>query len=396
MKVFKKTSAAVAICFLATVFGSAQASSTGDSSTFLDRASLGMITLSDTYHWQPCHWYEPWTWGQLCQAGTWQKTLAWGWWDSANALNYTAEYSALSGDPSYLDLIQNGFDNRHNPDYIARNFTDDEGWWALAWIAASDLPDLRDRSQSANYLNRAKFIFNDMVSYWDSHCGGGIWWQKKPKSYKNSIANELFMSIAIKLYNRTHDEQYLGWANTTYAWFFGQSGLYTSGKLIVDGLDDSTCKVPTNGGLDTWTYNQGVVLGALVEMKQLDLAKSIANTVLTSPAMNPHGILTEVNEYSAPKGCTGGDCQQFKGIFMRGLGDLFRHLPDADPDKKTYAHFIAANARSVWDNDRIANDGAPLFDVHWAGPIYGDINAATQTSAVSALIEAIPLDSTPF
>ena len=49
------------------------------------------------------------------------------------------------------------------------DYYDDEGWWALAWIAAYDL------TQNDDYLNMAISIFNDMAGGWTTPCGGGIW-----------------------------------------------------------------------------------------------------------------------------------------------------------------------------------------------------------------------------
>lgn len=45
----------------------------------------------------------------------------------------------------------------HSPDWVDGSF-DDDGWWALAWIAAYDL------TRQQEYLNTAKDIFESLVS----------------------------------------------------------------------------------------------------------------------------------------------------------------------------------------------------------------------------------------
>ena len=371
------------VLFLAPAF--VQSAVADDLSSF-DHASAAVHVLENKYHWSACHWYEPWTWGQLCQAGTWAPFPTLDWWNSANALSATVVYTALSLDPSYLPLIHDAFYSRHDSDYTARNFNDDEGWWALAWIDVYDLLARKQDSRSGAYLERAEFIFNDMAKYWDSTCGGGIWWQKKPESYKNAIANELFMSIAAKLYNRTNDQQYLAWYNAEYQWFFSQSKMYVPGKLIIDGLNPS-CVVAT---ADAWTYNQGVVLAGLVEMQDWDVAKSIATTTINSPEVTWNGVLTEYGDHAGHV-CSGPDCPQFKGIFMRNLGVLERSLPDSDPAKAAYASFIQTTADSLWEHDRTGSDRAPVFGVNWTGPVSGDLDMKTQSSAVDALVAAMGL-----
>lgn len=85
-------------------------------------------------------------------------------------------------------------------------------------------------------------------------------------------------------------------------------------NLINDGLDinpDGSC---TNNGAQIWSYNQGVVLGGLVELSRatgnseyLSEATSIAEAAIE--ALSEDGILHESCE---PNDC-GGDGSQFKG-----------------------------------------------------------------------------------
>lgn len=85
-------------------------------------------------------------------------------------------------------------------------------------------------------------------------------------------------------------------------------------NLINDGLDinpDGSC---SNNGDTTWSYNQGVILGGLVELSKatgdseyLSEATSIAEAAIA--ALSEDGILHESCE---PNDC-GADGSQFKG-----------------------------------------------------------------------------------
>jgi predicted alpha-1,6-mannanase (GH76 family) len=173
-----------------------------------------------------------------------------------------------------------------------------------------------------------------------------------------------------------------------FHWLFEQSQLQTPEGLFMDGLNAPACQGATWHGA-TFTYNQGVILGALIEMDvPKELAKHIANAVVLSPKFIRDGVLFEPGE-DAPGGCSGGDCPQFKGIFMRNLGALERVLPDEDPDKAVYERFIRTSAEALWQRDRDEAWGVPRFGAHWYGPVSGDLNAATQASAVGALVAAM-------
>lgn len=84
---------------------------------------------------------------------------------------------------------------------------------------------------------------------------------------------------------------------------------------IHDQLDLSDCK-PTGA---VYSYNQGVILGGLIEMHRLtgnklylDTASKIAHGAITH-VVDSNGILTD-DPYPGPPDTTGA---QFKGIFAR-------------------------------------------------------------------------------
>lgn len=234
------------------------------------------------------------------------------------------------------------------------SYYDDEGWWALGWIAAYDI------TGNQQYLTEAEEIFNDMQAvFGKTNCSsnsggtGGIWWDRS-QTYVNAIANELYLSVAAHLANRVKTGNYKALALQQWKWFLG-SGMINSDNLINDGLG-SSCE---NNDGTVWSYNQGVVLGGLAELSKatgdsqyITKAQTIADAAIASLA--PDGILHEVCEPNC-----GSDGPQFKGIFARNL-----MLLQQTSSVPRYATFLENNAESIWNTDRNANNALGLV---WSG-----------------------------
>jgi predicted alpha-1,6-mannanase (GH76 family) len=325
-------------------------------STYSQQAAAGIQTLQ--------HWYSQ-------SSGVYASPA--GWWNSANAITVVANYTAASGSSQYQSVLSNTFASapllQGHPNFI-NNYYDDSGWWALAWIAAYDA------TGNSSYLSMAETIFTFMTGGWDSVCGGGLYWTTA-KKYKNAIPNELFLDVAAKLANRTTGSgsaSYLAWAQKEWTWF-SNSGMINSSNLINDGLS-SSC-VNNNG--KEWTYNQGVILGGLVELSKaaqdptlLPKAGAIANAAITK-LVDADGILVEAS-------VKGGDAPQFKGIFTRNLMALYQAVPHAQ-----YKTFIDVNANSIWTNDQGPDYE---FGALWQGP-FDSGDATRQTCALDTLIAAM-------
>jgi predicted alpha-1,6-mannanase (GH76 family) len=324
-----------------------------------DRAAAAIAVLQ--------RWYSR-------RTGRWRGT---GWWNAANALIAVIRYMDVTGDRAYLGVIDHTFRRgpRRNPGFI-NGFFDDNGWWALAWVAAYDL------TGDARYLAAARRIFAHNLTGWDDACGGGLWWNTD-RRYKNAVTNELFLLLAAQLRQRVPDgREYLDWALRSWQWLDG-SGMIGPGGLVNDGL---TAGCANDQGT-TWTYNQGVILGGLAALHQvtgdagyLRQAQATADAALrelTSPA----GILAEPNEDA---GCD-GDQTQFKGIFARYLLDLARL--DGPAGRPAYQAFLRVNADSVW---RRARNGDDQLGLRWGGP-FDRADASRQSSAAEVLISAAAL-----
>lgn len=134
--------------------------------------------------------------------------------------------------------------------------------------------------------------------------------------------------------------------------------------------------------LCSWSYNQGVVLGGLVELNKavpnpsyLEEAGKIAIAAIRN-LTDANGVLHDVCEPNcAPDGT------QFKGIFIRNLQLLQSVAPNQE-----YVKVINACANSIWANDRNSDN---QLSVDWSGPFITPPNASTHSSAMDALVAAI-------
>lgn len=311
-----------------------------------------------------------------------------GWWNAANAITVLADYARVTGDNTWNPVIAHTFTvaQKTRRDFL-NDYFDDDSWWALAWIDAYDL------TGNPAYLSMAETIFARLrEDGWDTKtCGGGMWWSRE-KKYKNAIANELFLSIAVELANRTQGREsadYLGWALREWNWFRG-SGMINGDNLINDGLNSTNPEACVNNGKNPWTYNQGVILGGLVGLSRaehnaafLDQARAIADAAITQLTTR-HGVLNERTVH-------GGDAPQFKGIFVRNLMELYNALPVTDPDRRRYSEFVAVNARSLRRHDRKRGNE---FGAVWQGP-FDSGDATRQTSALDLIIAAIQCVRSP-
>lgn len=155
---------------------------------------------------------------------------------------------------------------------------------------------------------------------------------------------------------------------------------------------------------NSWSYNQGVVLGALVELHYASafpdlstngtIAGSSANTTTGSSdylesakriAKAAIKDLSDPDTHIIRESCDPDDCDgnstQFKGIFIRNLRILNSVVLDPE-----FTEVIRINAESIWNNDR--SDDKNRLGENWEGPVK-QVDASTHSSAMDALVAAI-------
>jgi predicted alpha-1,6-mannanase (GH76 family) len=327
--------------------------------------------------------------------GSYDTEKAWfpsSWWNSAVALETIGDYMQRTGDRRYLPQLDLTFEKDKGAfpagylsgDPLLGNFTsraiDDSEWWGLTWIEAYDL------TKKQKYLDMAVTIAKYVDGYWDDTCGGGVWWNAE-RTYKNAVTNGLWVRLTAELHNRIHgDTQWLAKSKAGWDWLTS-SGLINSKGLVNDGLNDD-CK---NNGQTVWSYNQGLAIGAGLELyrathnpKLLATSRRLADAALSSTALVKDGVLTESCD-AADQTCSDNG-KQFKGIFQRYMMDL------ADTTHAArYRDFVQKQAETIWASDR---DAADRLGERWAGETNDEHPNAfdwrTQASALSALIAAVP------
>jgi predicted alpha-1,6-mannanase (GH76 family) len=296
------------------------------------------------------------------------------WWTGAVALSTVMTYQQATGDSQYAYAISGAFAKNSSGNFEDA-YLDDTGWWAMVWIQAYDI------TGNASYLQMAETDATYIHGYWDSQCGGGVYWSTA-KTYKASIANELFLAVTAGLHNRIPgDTTFGGWANAEWSWLSG-SGLINSSHLVMDGLNTSNCSVNTA----VYSYNQGVVLQGLT-----DLSKATGNAGLLSTGQpiaaaavqkfNKNGVLYDGCEPN----CT-GDGSAFKGIFIRYLRAFA-----AATNSTAYDTFITTTANSILATD---TSSAGQQGNSFVGP-FALWTPITQAAAAEALVAALGSPAPP-
>ncbi|WP_250036361.1 glycoside hydrolase family 76 protein [Paractinoplanes maris] len=296
------------------------------------------------------------------------------WWTSANALTALIGNIRVSGMASYQYAIANTYDKQvaSRQGQFRNEYLDDTGWWGLAWLAAYDL------TGDSRYLATARAGADHMHAYWDTTCGGGVWW-RTDRTSKVAIANSLYIQLNAELAQRVPgDTLYRNRARAGWTWFEG-TGMISSNNLVIDRISLDTCR-GTSGPL---TYNSGVLMNALVQLNRatgdanaLTVARRIGDASTTHAALNSGGILREPGEGESCQ----GDQPSWKGAYARGLGVLNQALGGV------YGGYLQRQANSAFTRDRNSLDE---YGIHWAGPFVPSAHACQH--AALDLLNVAPL-----
>ena len=313
-----------------------------------------------------------------------------GWWQATNGIELLVNSLKIIPKRDHLEAIISKMYNKQNISGILESKSfDDSGWVALSWVRAFE------ETGKYQYLARAIEFYEQIITAWDNVCGGGLYWAGDEEGgglrYKNAITNELFIMLAMRMYENVKTSQqkqyYLEWAMKTWFWFENSGMIINNGtsSWVIDGLDKDC-----HPAGEYWTYNQGVILGGLGKLYEvtndenfISIGQKIALSVIDvnlpeNPWLYENGIL---REHCEP------DCSDsaklFKGVFVRYINyfSLSCLKGGKNIDEKVNL-FIKRNAETMLKNDRDENY---RFGLVWKGPM-NETNAIEQIAAIDLLI----------
>lgn len=234
---------------------------------------------------------------------------------------------------------------------FVNNYYDDMAWLALSTLRLEKLAEetrMPGRRRNAR-VRRSLTLQFDSASTDD--LGGGTFWSKK-RDFKNTPATAPVALYYARTGNTTKAQVLVDWLHAKL--FDSAQGMYQDG-LRINGDGEVLLEAAI------YTYNQGPVLGALLELggqANLDRAAALVDAVarhLTRPAIQASGRTAAVLH------CEGtGDGGLFTGILARylALAATDGRLPA--PTRATAAALVTETAQAFWGGRRPVGAGEPL------------------------------------
>lgn len=312
-------------------------------------------------------------------------------WGSAVSMTSLIRSIKATGMTSYSYAISRTFEAYKNASNGSGNtgfknkYSDDAGWWVMAWLDAYDL------TGESKYLDAAKSGAAYMKTFWTSTCGGGLKWRSDDPG-KVTISNTLYIqaNAALALRVPTAQKQtYVTEAVNTWNWLKA-SALTRGDNRFWDGLN-SDCTASTSGL--PYSYHNGTAVSGLTSLAQYydsvgdsskrdtyrNLAQDFANgiTAKNGDFTDGNGIMRDPAE--GWDNCT-NDGAYFKAAAARGLDELDRTLPS-----RPYRSYLQANADSAYNSG--ARNKLDQYSIKWTSWTQGE-GEGCQASALALLAAA--------
>jgi predicted alpha-1,6-mannanase (GH76 family) len=278
----------------------------------------------------------------------------------------------------YMDKWFTGV-NQKNGNTWLNNFYDDMEWNALAMQRAFEA------TGDQKFKTAVDVLWADIKTGWNNTMNGGIAWKKDQLYYKNTPANGPAAILAARLYKKSNNADDLAWSKKIYTWL--KDSLYNrSTGWVYDGINSE------NDGKrnTTWkfTYNQGVFIGAAVELFSITNDAVYLNDALQAANFTLSDNVLTNQQDNLLKDEGGGDGGLFKGVFVRYLTQLIQTPGVLSNDKQRYINFLKHNAQTLWNTGTDKN--YLLYGPYWKTAPGATTDLTIQLSG-SMLVETMAL-----
>ena len=232
---------------------------------------------------------------------------------------------------------------------FVNNYYDDMAWLALSTLRLEKLAEETRRPGRRRNARIRRTLTLQFDSASTDDLGGGTFWSKK-RDFKNTPATAPVALYYARTGNPAKAQALLDWLDARL--FDDNQGLYLDGVRI-----SSTGEAMVESAV--YTYNQGPVLGALLELggeANLARAATVVEAVqqhLARPSPDTPG--TQVLR------CDGtGDGGLFTGILARYLAIASADARLPGTVRATAARLVLDTADAFWDGRRPITDAEPL------------------------------------
>ncbi|MFV0468624.1 MAG: glycoside hydrolase family 76 protein [Dysgonomonas sp.] len=282
-----------------------------------------------------------------------------GTFSSANVLFELTKSSQYKNqiDTLILPGLEEYFDTKRSPagyaSYINTASVSDRFYDDNVWIGI-DFTDIYKQTFDTKYLDKAKLVWNFVISGMDDKLGGGIYWCEQKKHSKNTCSNAPGSVFALKMFEVTKDSMYFYQGKQLYEWT--EHHLQdTTDHLYFDNIN-----LQGKVGTAKYAYNSGQMMQASAllykltgEVKYLKEAQILAASCYDY--FFTDFVLAQGTSFKLLKR---GDLW-FIAVMLRGFAELY----EIDGND-TYIRAFQNNMDYAWGHTR---DEQGLFSVDFSG-----------------------------
>lgn len=217
-------------------------------------------------------------------------------------------------------------------------------------LVGIDYVDAYESTRNMKYLLKAKEVFHFIKSGWSDDFGGGVSWLEGVRDQKPACSNGKATVLALKLYQATHEIEYLKEGLLFYNWML--SYLEDQNRHIIwNSFLTENAKIDSS----LYTYNTGTMIQSSARLysitgdeKYLLKAKQLAQGSMAYFQKRMTNGVPYID-----------DLPWFIVVLFRGYQELYQIDHNSE-----YVDFIIKSADWAWEN---ARDDAGLVYKDWTG-----------------------------